>query len=208
MADWQSIPSDPCTQLSPFHHPELAVNYSSAVNDSTPRPPTYNDYDLITVANTDPVNFDCYKQQNCVIVYENVTHSQEFQIFPDAIYAIAMNKCESATIPNHHCYWIPNSIVTNRHCGDCPLICRDKKRSLNFVQFLLGATLLMGSTPFCRVPILGFISDRVPRKIQVSQVLSLNIYLNLEFVNFITGINDWHCCSFPNSCFEYQFTVA
>ena len=28
MADWQSIPYDPCTELSLFHHPELADNYS------------------------------------------------------------------------------------------------------------------------------------------------------------------------------------
>ena len=29
MADWQSIPYDPCTEYSLYHHPELARNYSS-----------------------------------------------------------------------------------------------------------------------------------------------------------------------------------
>ena len=36
MADWQSIPYDPCTEYSLYHHPELARNYSS---DSPPVAP-------------------------------------------------------------------------------------------------------------------------------------------------------------------------
>jgi len=33
MADWQSIPYDPCTEYSLYHHPELSRKYSS---DSLP----------------------------------------------------------------------------------------------------------------------------------------------------------------------------
>ena len=28
IADWQAIPYDPCTEYSPFHHPEITKNYS------------------------------------------------------------------------------------------------------------------------------------------------------------------------------------
>ena len=134
-ADWQSLPGDPCTKLSPFHHPELAANYS---ND------------------------------NFVYNGSKHAHSQALQVLEGDVYVIAMNKCESASIPNHQCYWVPNSIVTKRRCNDCQPICRSKTRSLNFVQFLLGVTFIQVSASIAKVPIYALLSDRVSRDAQVS----------------------------------------
>ena len=150
MADWQSIPSDPCTQLSPFHHPELTSIYSN-----------------ITIA-TPNDGIDGLSTSGTADNYEDAAHSQALQVLPEDVYTVAMNKCESAAIPNHQCYWTPNSIVTKHHCDDCQPICRSTKRSLNFVQFCIGITLTIGSTALCRAPSIGLISDRIPRESQVS----------------------------------------
>lgn len=32
MSDWQSIPYDPCTKFSLFHHPDLANDYNEGFN--------------------------------------------------------------------------------------------------------------------------------------------------------------------------------
>ena len=103
------------------------------------------------------------------ILYENkhAAHSQALEVLNADVYTIAMNVCESAVVPHHQCYWVPNSRVTKHHCGDCQPICRSIERSLNFVQFVFGASLLMVAIPIAWVPIVGLISDRVPRKSQV-----------------------------------------
>ena len=144
-ADWQSLPGDPCTKLSPFHHPEIAANYS---ND------------------------------NFVYNGSKHAHSQALQVLEGDVYVIAMNKCESASIPNHQCYWIPNSIVTKRRCNDCPPICRSKTRSLNFVQFLMGAAFLLLSAAIPRVALFSLLSDRVSLDTQVSYAYNIIMQIN------------------------------
>ena len=149
MADWQSIPNDPCTDLSPFHHPELAANYSNT-NVS------------LGAIHSDDTRADIMDSTG----YVNA-HTQKLQVLPEDVYTIAMNKCESAAIPNHHCYWTPNSIMTKLRCDDCQPICRSTKRSLNFEQFIFGASVFVGSMPFGRVPIVALVSERVTASTQV-----------------------------------------
>ena len=63
---------------------------------------------------------------------------QSLEVVEDAVYQIAVNKCESA---DDHCHWIPNSRVTHKHCSDCQPICRSTQHTLNFVQFLIGLVI-------------------------------------------------------------------
>ena len=117
------------------------------------------------------------------ILYENrhAVHSQALDVLELDVYTIAMNVCESAVVPHHQCYWVPNSRVTKHHCGDCQPICRSIERSLNFVQFVLGASLLMVAIPIAWVPIAALISDRVPRSAQVSNLFSLKWYVHIYY---------------------------
>ena len=253
MADWQSIPYDPCTELSPFHHPDIISNYRDVEVPNTnfvktePHNSTAkcanshrNKADFIIYASIKvnayqmPINnsglacievdtctencndgFDqclhytldlnwCIQECNnvtieyhthhharqflckqplyslCIIIYQknftnefvneslHTVHLQALQMLEVDLYAIAVNRCESADIHGHQCYWIPNSIITDRHCSDCPPICRSIQSSLTFVQFCIGAALLMVSIPIAWVPVAALISDRVHREAQVS----------------------------------------
>lgn len=271
MTDWQSIPYDPCTELSPFHHPDIVSNYSAVelpkrlakvepikrvancvkmhqnnfdhvhvyVNVVHQMPVNaggltcikvgscgqYCDdkfgqclyyildpYLCIQVENTggstgSPTDHDLHSHKTlyeasnflckggfsgqsfnsmCVTIYQetehlyedlvsepvtkslHTVHSQALQMLKLDVYTVAVNKCETTNVQGHHCYWIPNSIITNRHCSDCPPICRSLQRSLTFAQFCIGAALLMVSIPIAWVPVAALISDRVHREAQVS----------------------------------------
>ena len=146
MADWQSIPYDPCTELSLFHHPELAGNY------------------CVTSTNNVQLNTTEVHHEN-----ETSAHVQALQIFEDCVYNMARNKCEEAGISKHHCHWLPSSSVTKELCMDCQPICRSRDKSLNFVQFLIGAVLFDFSQPVARITFTAIISDQVVREHQVSQ---------------------------------------
>ena len=243
MADWQSIPYDPCTELSPFHHPDIISQYRDVVptkRDIKCEKPHQNKFDFDVCASiqvklhqTPIINasglactevescsrdhcnnaFDqclhytldtnrCQLQESkyingftdydagqflckqslyslCITIYQETfvnksineslytVHSQALQLLEVDLYAIAVNKCESANIDGHQCYWIPNSIVTKKHCSDCPPVCRSHQHSLSFVQFCIGAALLMVSIPIAWVPVAGLISDRIHKEAQV-----------------------------------------
>ena len=257
MADWQSIPYDPCTELSPFHHPNIVSHYRDLESTNTftkiqyPNKrnvkcgdPYQNKLDSTVYASIqvtlhqEPVNtldgltcrevdacsrehctdtlidqclhytLDtnwCIQERNkvtianyskdygtsqflcklplyslCITIYQETfmnqsvneslysVHSQALQLLEVDLYEIAVNKCVSANVDGHQCYWIPNSIITKRHCSDCPPICRSLQHSLTFAQFCIGAALLMVSIPIAWVPVAALISDRVHKEAQVS----------------------------------------
>ena len=97
----------------------------------------------------------------------NTVHAQALQLLELNMYTLAVNKCESTNVHGHQCHWIPNSIITKRHCADCPPICRSLQSSLTFVQFCIGASLLMVSIPIAWVPVAALTSDRVNKAAQV-----------------------------------------
>ena len=272
MADWQSIPYDPCTDLSPHHHPDLISVYNELQLSGEPHentgtakkraancvktyqtgfdpiifitvklevfqmpvsPEGITCADVNTCSGYCDYNFDlclyyifddklCIQERTfageysadtqaqmsdktashyicrhdlsgpsmCITTYEeshntndlvdelaeelanekesfDIVHSQTLQMLQVDVYAIAVNKCESAIVHGHQCYWIPNSIITHQHCTDCPPICRSLQRSLTFPQFCIGAALLMVSIPIAWVPVAALISDRVHREAQV-----------------------------------------
>ena len=83
MTDWQAIGRDPCTDHSPFHHPQLANQYRVQLADSN-------------------------------IAESGLVSVQSLQVVEGEVHQMAVNCCQSA---GEHCHWIPNSIVTCKHCG-------------------------------------------------------------------------------------------
>ena len=140
LTDWQAIPHDPCTELSPFHHPNIVANYSEADT----RESAYSKVESLTA------------------------HSQVLQVLAVDEYTIAVSNCENANITRHHCYWVPNSSITKKRCGDCQPICRSHQRSLTFAQYCIGTALITMSIDIGWVPIAALLSDRLDRENQVN----------------------------------------
>ena len=90
---------------------------------------------------------------------------QSLTVVDDDIYTAAMEQCEAHK--DEHCHWIPNSVITKQHCGDCQPICRSVRHSLNFIQFGIGAFWFMFSMPVAEVSLPLVISDSVREKFQV-----------------------------------------
>ena len=109
-------------------------------------------YDSPTIKNT-------YKS-----LVEDV-YAQSLTVVDDNIYTAAMEQCEAHR--EEHCHWIPNSVITKQHCGDCQPICRSVRHSLNFIQFSIGAFWFMFSMPVAEVSLPLVVSDSIREEFQV-----------------------------------------
>ena len=97
--------------------------------------------------------------------------SPQHPVVNEIAYGFAMNVCESLSSSQYHCHWIPNSVITHRLCNACPAICRSVDRTLNFVQFLIGAVIFRLSIVVPTIGIMMVISDAVSRQYQVGNVI-------------------------------------
>ena len=106
---------------------------------------------------------------------EEKVHSQSYSVgtvqHMQHVTRDLMRQCMQATTGSGHCHWIPYSIVTKNYCNDCPPICRNPDKSLSFVQFCLGAALLMLSIPIAWVPVAAMASERTRKEMQVAILL-------------------------------------
>ena len=106
-----------------------------------------------------------------------------------------MEQCEAHK--DEHCHWIPNSVITKHHCGDCQPICRSVRHSLNFVQFSIGAFWFMFSMPVAEVSLPLVISDSLREEFQVCANTILHVY-TLDHMNIIHvtahNYNNMLCC--------------
>ena len=76
----------------------------------------------------------------------------------------------------YQCFWNPHSRLTGRYCERCRKACLSKKRSLNFVQFLVGVFFLAPGFPMCRISLTILASDALGRESQVSNlIISMSI---------------------------------
>ena len=75
--------------------------------------------------------------------------------------------CKAHSSPDHTCYWNPMSPVTGKLCKDCDQTCRSVQKSLNFIQFAIGVTLLTSCTPVATVVVNVVTSDFIPQEFQV-----------------------------------------
>ena len=133
MTDWQAIGSDPCTEHSLFHHPQLADQYRLELAESN-------------------------------ISQSGMVSVQSLQVVEGEVYQMAVNRCESA---GEHCHWIPNSLVTGKHCSDCQPICRSPRHTLNFVQFTVGFSFFSSTIAFAYIGTFLLLSNTIPKQHQV-----------------------------------------
>ena len=174
MSDWQSIPPDPCTDFSLYHHPELA-NSNGSFNPCLTGPSGCRWSPNISSS----VHHESALDNQFVVVesflqYAEVPESGSLaqtrgvhQVVHSDIYNVAMNICESLQHSKYQCHWIPKSIVTGQFCEACPAICRGVSHTLNFIQFAIGAFIFRLTIPISRIAIMIVISDVVSKDYQV-----------------------------------------
>ena len=138
MADWQAIPYDPCTEKSPFHHPDIVHN-RTFIDTYPPSLPYEMVHDLSTT--------------------QGIT-KREVMVLTRQQTLIAIEECENATFRGHPCHWIPkSSILPWYYCNDCQPICRSPLRSLNFIQFCFGFILIFIVYPLNVTASITILSD-------------------------------------------------
>ena len=152
LADWQSIPYDPCTEHSLFHHPELVSKYKQEIKNASG---SLHEIDLM------PGN----RSTESLII-----HWQLIEIVGTKVYHLAAGKCESLHASTG-CHWIPTSSVTKKNCTDCQPICRSEYGTLNFIQFCIGAMLLLIAHPTISVSMTNLITDVTHKQLHVSHLI-------------------------------------
>jgi len=84
------------------------------------------------------------------------------------------NSSQTATTPRENCeaskyscYWNQASKITHHECAKCPEICHSVPKSLNFVQFCVGAFFFVIAIPLTRIALMVLIADNLHREMQV-----------------------------------------
>ncbi len=153
MADWQAIPYDPCTEKSPFHHPDIIRNRTFI--DTYPPSLPYEMVNDLEISSTQGIT----KRKVMVLTEEETS--------------IAISECDNATFRGHPCHWIPeSSIFSSYYCKDCQPICRSPLRSLNLIQFFGGVFLIYFLYPMNATAAPVILSDGTSIHAQVQITLS------------------------------------
>ena len=172
MADWQSIPHDPCTDFSLYHHPEITNNHLDRLNpcltaqSGCHRPQNGGSVHNVSAAENKVAVIELFLQY--VEMPESIVRTQgERPVFNVTTYNRAMNVCESLRESQYHCHWVPKSVLTGELCEVCPAMCRGIDRTLNFIQFTIGALIYRISYPIPWVANMVVLSDVVSKDYQV-----------------------------------------
>ena len=165
MTDWQSIPPDPCTNFSLYYHHELPNTLSNISLNPCSIVPSGCQW---PANGTFVHNGSAVENKKIVILQmpESIVQTQEVHpVLNVTAYNMAMNVCESLRESQYHCHWIPKS--TGTLCEACPAICRGIERTLNFIQFTIGAFIFRSTLSVVRISIMIVISDVVSKDYQV-----------------------------------------
>ena len=168
-----SAPNETCTQFVPTEKSRMCVShYGSADQDlmyTHDRENTSQTLLMCTLQHQKHNSSSCFTVgaeadvQSSSQSFLAEVHIQSLQVVQSAVYEIAVNRCESVD----SCHWIPNAQVTHKHCSDCQPICRNPKRTLNFIQFSIGLGIFFATLPLMYTGTTLMLSNAVSRHYQV-----------------------------------------
>ncbi len=78
--------------------------------------------------------------------------------------SLEKTQCEA----NDECYWNPESIITGDYCDECPKLCRNKEKSLNFIQVCFAVIFTTISVEMTRFTALPMMSKSVSANMKVN----------------------------------------
>ena len=154
LAHWQSNPYDPCTEFSLYLHPELMDMYR------------HEQHNISTSLHEFSPDYKHLHDQG--LVSRNTSISVLLQELPvvENVIDLAASKCESLHTSTG-CHWILTSSVARQNCTDCQLICRSEYRTVNFIQFCIGAVLLPIAHPTISVSMTNLITDVTHKQLHI-----------------------------------------
>ena len=147
-SDWQSFGHDPCKHRFTRSHP--SDNLSLPLHDMA--------YLNETVTNHESVAWDEYFIHGPLSVNESL---------------ILADHCLSLSTTEHTCYWNPLSRVTGKLCIECHRTCRSEQKSVNFIQFCVGFSIILFVSQLFVTTVYSVASDYTPKAFQVRRCVQL-----------------------------------
>lgn len=148
-------------------------------------------------------SFKCNTSGNrlslCIDVYDSYSVS-ELQIKNYAEYILRTIKAKKSELKIHdhtnnkkillgevcinheQCHWNQFSEITGEKCFSCSPICRNKSKSMSFVQFSVGIALFVFPIPISRVILMILISEKLAKDEQVSISCDSNIHISTSIM--------------------------
>ena len=93
------------------------------------------------------------------------------------------DQCISLSTEDHACYWNPVSRVTSKLCSECHPTCRSQQKSINFVQFSIGFSVILFVSQLFLTSVYSVASDYTPKRSQVSHTDSCYAYIRDRFTS-------------------------
>lgn len=141
-SDWQAFGHDPCRYYT------LS---STSLNDTLTQLENYT-HTNESLNTVEPASFD---EQSFISLSINAS-------------LLHAEHCEALSTENHACYWNPASRVTGKICTECRPVCRSQQRSINFIQFSIGFSIILFVSQLFLTFVYSVASDYTPKRYQVS----------------------------------------
>ena len=100
--------------------------------------------------------------------------------------------CISLSTEDQACYWNPVSRVTGKLCSECHPTCRSQQKSINFIQFSIGFSIILFVSQLFLTSVYSVASDYAPKRYQVS------------CTDIVTCLGT---CSPPNTCKRHYMYI-
>lgn len=140
-SDWQAIGQDPC-------HDTFS---RTALENST--------------VNVQPTNTtDSEITNELLIEYDDDSITLPPSMNSSLTFA---EHCTGMSVADHACYWNPVSRVTNKLCTRCHPTCRSEQKSINFIQFCIGISIILFVSQLFLTSVYSVASDYTPVAFQV-----------------------------------------
>ena len=117
----------------------------------SPSPPANN----ITYCEQNPHNYECLAGDNNIDIGDCDSNASCI--------------CEAFSGSPYHCFWNPNSRITGKYCARCPQLCRSVDHTLNFIQLIVGVSLITAAYPVERLTLTLILSDAMGTAPQVNE---------------------------------------
>lgn len=144
-SDWQALGHDPCHDIFSRTAQENRTVYIQQRN-TTDSYETTSEYFLVD--------------------YDNASIATTLPLLVNSSLSFAEH-CKGMSMMDHACYWNPLSRVTNKLCIGCHPACRSEQKSINFIQFCVGISIILFVSQLFLTSVYSVASDYTPKAFQV-----------------------------------------
>lgn len=144
-ADWQAFGHDPCRSYSVLS----STSFNNTINQ-------LENYTMLSHTN-ETLQLASFGEHSFISLSINAS-------------LLHAKHCGALSTQDHVCYWNAVSRVTGKICTECHPVCKSQQRSINFIQFSIGFSVILFVSQLFLTSVYSVASDYTPKRYQVSTI--------------------------------------